>query len=55
MEKSERKERRDKDWVCRIGLQIKSCKQCLFDAFCTYEDNQNEQKTRDSSKAWMDN
>ena len=41
MENIKTKEWRDKDWVCRIGLQIKSCRQCLFDNFCSFQDRQN--------------
>ena len=49
MEKTERKEWRDDNWVCRIWLQIKSCRECLFDAFCTLEDNKHN---NDQNKEW---
>ena len=56
MEKTERKERRDKDWVCRVWLQIKSCRECLFDAFCTLEDNNKQNdRTRNQEWTWRDN
>ena len=53
-----RKERRDKDWVCRVGLQIKSCARCLFDNFCWFEDRKNEialhlnEHNNDKNKEW---
>ncbi len=47
MEIIERKESRDKNNVCRYGLQIKSCRQCLFDALCSLQDNQHK---NDSNK-----
>ena len=28
--------------MCRIWLQIKSCRECLFDAFCSLEDRKKE-------------
>jgi len=41
----EKREYRDENWVCRNWIQMikKSCKQCIFDALCTYLDNKNEQ------------
>ena len=35
-ELKENKEKR----ICKYGLQIESCRQCLFDALCQFEDNQ---------------
>jgi hypothetical protein len=29
----------NKKRICRYGLQIESCRQCLFDALCQYQDN----------------
>ena len=61
MEEIKRKEWRDKDWVCRIGLQIKSCRECLFDNFCSFEDrkntlhtnqDKNESKDKDRGSSW---
>lgn len=42
--KMEKKESRDKNNVCRYWLQIKSCRQCLFDVLCSYQDNKNARK-----------
>lgn len=53
MESIKRKESRE-NWICRYWLQIESCRKCLFDALCSYEDNQNEIKARDTEKARMD-
>ena len=45
MEEIRRKEWRDENNVCRRWIQMvkKSCKKCLFDALCSYEDMKNEQ------------
>lgn len=44
----EKRESRDENNVCRYGLQIESCRQCLFDALCSYQDN------NDKNKNWRD-
>ena len=51
----EKRSERTENWICRYWLQIENCRSCLFDALCSLEDRKNEQKRRDSSKAWMDN
>lgn len=28
--------------ICKKGLQIESCRQCLFETLCRLEDNKNE-------------
>ena len=58
MENINRKERRDKDWVCRVWLQIAKCCRCLFDNFCSFEDRKNEialhsnDHNNDKNKDW---
>lgn len=56
MENIKTKERRDKDWVCRVWLQIKYCRQCLFDNFCSFEDRKNDllnnQNKNDQDTSW---
>lgn len=54
MENIKRKESRE-NWICRYWLQIESCRKCLFDALCSYQDQQNANKTADRVEAWMDN
>ena len=47
MEETKNRERRDKDNVCRVGIQMKeSCRRCLFDTLCLYIDNKNENARR---------
>lgn len=29
----------NKKRICRYGLEIESCRQCLFEALCHYQDN----------------
>lgn len=48
----ERKETRDENNVCRYELQIESCRQCLFDALCTYEDNNDSNKNWTTEEWW---
>ena len=46
----EKRESRDENWVCRNWIQMlkKSCRQCLFDTLCAYQDMKNEQTTWDN-------
>ena len=53
MEKIKRKENRE-NWICRYGLQIESCRQCLFDALCSYQDH-HEEINWHQEETWMDN
>lgn len=46
-----RKNERAENWICRYWLQIESCRQCLFDALCTLEDN-NKQNDRRTNEEW---
>ena len=52
----ENREYRDENWVCRNWIQMlkKSCRQCLFDTLCTYQDNKNDRRTNEEW-TWADN
>ena len=49
----EKRSERTENKVCRYWLQIESCRECLFDALCTYEDN--NERTGNKRWTWGDN
>ena len=50
-----RKNERAENWICRYWLQIKSCRECLFDALCSYQDQNDENKRKNLWENGRDN
>ena len=48
------KERVEKK-ICRNGIQRESCRQCLFDALCNYEDNRDRNEGKEVKERFINN
>lgn len=41
--------------ICRNNIQRESCRQCLFDVLCNYEDNRDRNEGREVKERFINN
>lgn len=41
--------------ICKYWLQIESCRKCLFEALCNYEDNRDRNEGKEVKERFINN
>lgn len=41
--------------ICRYNIQRKSCRECLFDVLCNYEDNRDRDEGKEVKERFINN